>query len=81
MSTTRVPYSPDFGDLEKPHADFHTSQFRKHRQMLLSELRGISALSEIAHSLNRDTLYKVVLPEGKLLQRGKDRLFSRRLLR
>ena len=76
MSTMVVPYKPDFSELETNHANFHWEQFKQSRQSLLSELRCISALPEIVHSLNLDTLYRVVIPEGKLLQQGKNGLFS-----
>lgn len=75
MTTTLVPYKPDYDDLEKTHADFHMEQFIKNRQSLLSELRCLSGLPEVARSLNPNTLYKVVVPEGKLLQQGRDGLF------
>lgn len=74
MSTVHVPYKPDFCSLQKDHADFHMENFEKNRRSLLSELRCLSGFTEIASSLNQDTLYKVVLPEGKILQIGKDGL-------
>lgn len=75
MIKALVPYKPNYGDLEQTHAEFHTEQFKQSRHSLLSELRCLSGLPEIARTLNPDTLYKVVLPEGKLLQQGKDGLF------
>lgn len=70
-----VPYKPDFGGLQKAHVDFHMKDFRQKRQKVLSELRCLSGLPEVARILNPETLYKVVAPEGKLLQQGKDGLF------
>lgn len=68
-----IPYKPDFGSLPKSHEDFHLDQFRKNRQDLLSELRCVSGFPEIF--LSQDTLYRVVLPKGELLQKGKDGFF------
>jgi len=75
MTTAVVPYNPDYSDLEKTHTDFHLRQFKQSRQSLLSELRCLSGLPEVVRSLNQDTLYKLVVPDGKLLQQGKDGLF------
>jgi len=76
MSTVLVPYEPNYYDgLEKNHADFHMEQFKQGRRSLLSELRCLTGLPEIVRSLNPETLYKVVIPKGQLLQQGKDGLF------
>ncbi len=75
MTTVLVPYRADFSGLDKVHVDFHTMQFRRNRQSLLSELRCMSGVPESIRSLNQDTLYRLVLPEGKVLQRGQDGLF------
>lgn len=75
MSTALIPYKLDYGGLEKSHAVFHMEQFELSRRSLLAELRCLSGLPEVARSLNPDTLYKVVFPEGKMLQKGKDGLF------
>ena len=68
VSTFVVPYKPDFGDLAKTHADFHSKWFEQSRWSLLSELRCLSGLPELARSLRQDSLYKLVWPEGQVLQ-------------
>jgi hypothetical protein len=75
MAAVVAPHSADFGPLDKAHADFHAEQFWQKRRSLHSELRCLSGLPEILNSLHQDTLYKLVLPEGRLLQKGKDGLF------
>jgi hypothetical protein len=75
MAPIIIPYKPEFDGIEKTHTGFHMQQFRENRRSLLSELRWIFRLPEVARSLIPDTLYRVVLPEGKLLQQGKDGLF------
>jgi hypothetical protein len=75
MSTTIVPYNPDYRGLPEPHAKFHIEQLRRGRQSLISELRCMSGLPDVVRSLNPDTLYRLVIPNGELLQQGKDGLF------
>ena len=75
MSKMLIPVTPDFGELEKTHLDFHKNQYQQNRQSILSEIRCITGLPEIIRSLKHDTLYKLVLPEGKVLQQGKNGLY------
>jgi hypothetical protein len=70
MADFYVPVEVNFADL-KSHADFYVEQFREARRSVLSELRLVPGLVKIAHALRPQTLYKLVLPEGKLLQLGK----------
>ena len=74
MANVVAPQKPDFGDL-KVHADFHAEQFREGRRSLLSELRCVTGLVQVARAMKQDTLYKLVVPEGQLLQQAKDGLF------
>ncbi|MEO8328276.1 MAG: hypothetical protein ABI618_20720, partial [Nitrospirota bacterium] len=76
MTKSLVPYKPNYRDLPKTHADFHLEQYKRNRQALLLELRCISGFPKFIRSLKPDTLYRVVVPNGKLLQKGKDGLFS-----
>lgn len=75
MRTSVVPYRASFPSLPDTHAAFHSEHFGQRRSVLLRELRCVSGLPEVARTLNPDVLYKVVLPEGTLLQQGKDGLF------
>jgi hypothetical protein len=74
MADAGAPRAPDFGDLNV-HADFHAQQFRDGRRSLLSELRCITGLVHVARAMKSDVVYKLVVPEGQLLQKGKDGLF------
>ena len=62
MTKITIPYAPpDLG----PNSDFQTKIFRKNRETVLSELRRLSGIPEIASTLNQDTVYKIVCsPEG-----------------
>lgn len=75
MSSSIVPYNPDFSALKPAHASYQTDLFHKRRDGLVRELRCFSGIPEICHELSRDVLYKVVVPEGKLLQKANDGLF------
>ena len=70
-----MPYKPGYSDLPIAHSKFHLAHFKRSRQSLLSELRCLSGVPEAVRSLNPDVLYKVIVPEGKLLQQGKDGVF------
>ena len=65
MTRITIPYTPpDLG----PNSDFQTEIFRKKREAVLSELRCLSGIPEIANTLNQDTVYKIVCsPEGGTL--------------
>ncbi len=56
MATVLAPQVPDFGSLDKAHAEFHLREFQEKRKSLLSELRCLLALPEIIASLRQDTL-------------------------
>lgn len=75
MTKMLIPVTPDFGELDKTHFDFHKAQYQQNRQSILSEIRCITGIPEIIRSFKHDTLYKLVLPEGKILQQSKDGLF------
>lgn len=74
MADLIAPRAPDFGDL-KVHADLHADLFRDGRQSLLSELRCVTGLIQIARAMKPEAVYRLVVPEGRLLQQGKDGLF------
>jgi hypothetical protein len=71
MADVVAPRNADFTDL-KIHADFHAEQVREARRSVLSELRLVPGLVEIARAMQQDRLYKLVLPEGRLLQQAMD---------
>jgi hypothetical protein len=75
MATIVSPRAPDFGDLNA-RADFHAQQFQERRRSLLSELRCVPGLVHFARAMKPDTLYKLVVPDGQLLQKGKDGLYG-----
>jgi len=60
MTESIIPYQfPDI-DLPTENADFHSKGFSENRGAVLSELRYISGIAEIASTLNQDTIYKLV---------------------
>ena len=65
MTKAIIPYkSPDI-DLPTENIDFHSKSFCKNRSVVLSELRCITGIPEIANTLDQDTIYKLVsTPEG-----------------
>ena len=65
MTTALVPYKVPAIDLAPSNTEFHEKNYRKNRNTLLSELRCISVIPEIASKLSQNTLYKLVsVPEG-----------------
>ena len=72
MTKAIIPYNPPNIDLSPPNTDFQTMNFLNSRNSILSELRCISGIPEIANTLNQDSLYRIVsVPEGgKLYKDG-----------
>ena len=65
MTKAIIPYISPAIDLEPSNSDFQTRNFLKNRKSVLSELRCISGIPEIAKTLSQDTVYKLVsTPEG-----------------
>jgi len=60
-----VPFTAPAIDLAPSNKEFHEKNYQKNRYALLSELRCISGIPEIASKLSQNTLYKLVsVPEG-----------------
>ncbi len=72
MTTALVPFTAPAIDLAPSNKEFHKKNYKKNRNTLLSELRCISGIPEIASKLSQDTMYKLVsVPEGgKLYKDG-----------
>jgi len=65
MTKAIIPYRSLDVDLSSESTEFHSKRFLENRSTVLSELRCISGVPEIASTLNQDTLYKLVsTPEG-----------------
>ena len=65
MTKVIIPYNSLHIDLPIENADFHSKSFLANRNAVLSELRCISVVPEIASALSQDTVYKLVsTPEG-----------------
>lgn len=65
MTKAIIPYTSPSIDLEPSNSDFQSRHFLKNRKAVLSELRCISGIPEIAKTLSQDTVYKLVsTPEG-----------------
>jgi len=73
--TALIPITPEVTDLEPAHRDFQLSVFSQRRERALGELRMLTGVPELAASLKPDKLYRLVVPEGKVLQKGKDGFF------
>src|SRR5947209_7520789 len=80
MSNIVVPIESACENLDRTHAEFHKSQFVDRRRSLLAGLRCLAGLPEIVRSLNPGTTYRVVYPDGVVLQKGVDGL-SRAVIR
>ncbi|HCW69920.1 MAG TPA: hypothetical protein DHR80_22480 [Thalassospira lucentensis] len=64
-----IPYKTNYdGLLCAEHRSFHKNEEKKRRGRLLSEMRLVTGLPELIEKCNQDVLYKLVSPEGKLLQ-------------
>ena len=65
MTKAIIPYNTLDVDLPTENTDFHSKNLLENRSTVLSELRLISGIPEIARTLNQDTIYKLVsTPEG-----------------
>lgn len=65
MAKAIIPYNPLDVDLPTENTAFHSKSFSENRSAVLSELRCISGVPEIAMTLNQDAMYKLVsTPEG-----------------
>lgn len=65
MTKVIIPYKYHDIDFPNESTNFHSKNILENRSALLSELRCISGISEIASTLNQDTVYKLVfVPEG-----------------
>ena len=81
MSTTDselalIPIEPDIADLLPAHQDFQRSVFGERRQMVLTELRMASGVPGLIRELKPDKIYRLVVPEGEVLQQGTDGLYN-----
>jgi hypothetical protein len=70
-----IPEQPDWDGFPRDRSEFHRTQFEDTREALLSQLANIAAAQDFVRSLKPDALYRVVLPEGRLLQKGDDGLY------
>jgi hypothetical protein len=65
MSKVLIPYTPPTIDLATTNANYQKIIFQKKRNAILSELRCISGIPEIASNLSQETVYNLVsTPEG-----------------
>ena len=68
MTTAVVPYSCHEVEILGESSSIHSKLVSERRASLISELRCITGLPEIARSLSQDTVYKLVsAPEGAAL--------------
>lgn len=70
-----VPRQLDKRVANTNHGEHHISQYQRRRSDILKEVRGTLSILDAVKSLKQDTLYKLVIPEGKLLQKNAKGLF------
>lgn len=74
-SNAIIPFDPEMTGLAPASERFQLAVFSERRERALCELRTLSGISELARSLKPDRVYRLVVPEGKVLQKGKDGLY------
>lgn len=74
--TALIPLTPEVIGLDPAHRNFQLSVFTERRQRALGELRMLTGVPELARDLKPDQIYRLIVPHGKILQKGKDGLFS-----
>lgn len=70
-----IPFDPLMSGLSPTSGRFQLAVFSERRERALCELRALSGVPELARSLKPDRVYRLVVPDGKLLQKGKDGLY------
>jgi len=71
-----IPVKTDMSDLLPAHRDFQQRVLDERRRAVLPELRMFTGIPGLIDDLKPGALYRLILPEGKVLQQGKDGLFS-----
>ena len=74
-SNAVIPFDPAMTGLAPASERFQLAVFSERRERALCELRTLSGVPELARSLKPDRVYRLVVPEGKVLQKGKDGLY------
>jgi hypothetical protein len=74
-NTTLIPLTPDVKDLEPTHQDLQRGVFTERREAVLGELRMLSGVPGLVRDLKPDKVYRLVVPDGRVLQQGKDGLY------
>ncbi len=75
-STSLIPLRPNVTDLAPVHREFQEQVFSERREAALCELRMASGLPGLARELKPDKVYRLIVPEGQVLQQGSDGLFT-----
>lgn len=75
-NTALIPLIPDVRDLVPAHQEFQRRIFAERRGAVLAELRMLSGVLGLVKDLKPDKVYRLVVPEGRVLQQGKDGLYS-----
>lgn len=70
-----IPFEPEMTGLAPANGRFQLAVFSERRERALSELRMLSGMPEIVRNLKPDRVYRLVVPDGKVLQRSKDGLY------
>ncbi|MDD2600528.1 MAG: hypothetical protein PHO37_15100 [Kiritimatiellae bacterium] len=70
-----IPFDPEMTGLATTNGRFQLDIFSERREQALCELRMLSGVPEIARTLKPNRVYRLVVPDGKVLQKGKDGLY------
>lgn len=70
-----ISFDPAMTGLAPTSERFQLAVFSERRERALCELRTLSGIPELARGLKSDRVYRLVVPEGKVLQKGKDGLY------
>lgn len=71
-----VPLTLDTRGLEPCDANFHQMVFEERRREAVAELRDFTGLPGLVNKLRPDNVYRLVVPDGTVLQKGADGLFN-----
>lgn len=75
-TTALIPLAPQDADLATYHGEFQMRLFSQRRAAALAEVRMLSGIPALARDLAPNKLYRLVLPEGTVLQKTKDGLYG-----
>jgi hypothetical protein len=70
-----IPLTLNVEALEPNHKQIQLRVFKERRDTVLAELRTVAGVPKLVRELRADNVYRLVVPDGEVLQQGKDGLF------